>query len=68
MTGFGSVSPLYTHHRQCKADDIPAPIPGYVVGGANKDTSGADISLQDIILSGTSPAKCYTDVFRLSIQ
>lgn len=33
VTGFGLKSPLHIHHRQSWADDIAAPVPGFLVGG-----------------------------------
>ncbi|WP_395344982.1 glycoside hydrolase family 9 protein [Ningiella sp. W23] len=34
VTGVGSFSPMDPHHRQSFADSIAAPVPGFVVGGA----------------------------------
>ncbi|MFP4416767.1 MAG: glycoside hydrolase family 9 protein [Chitinispirillaceae bacterium] len=36
VTGFGNRYPRAIHHRQCGADSIDEPIPGFVVGGPNK--------------------------------
>lgn len=33
VTGFGHKSPMDIHHRQSYADDVVAPIPGFVAGG-----------------------------------
>lgn len=33
VTGFGVLSPEDPHHRQSFSDSIPAPVPGFVVGG-----------------------------------
>src|SRR5690606_17303055 len=33
VTGFGSKSPMDIHHRQSVADDVEAPVPGFLVGG-----------------------------------
>lgn len=33
VTGFGSRSPLFIHHRQSRADNVAEPVPGFLVGG-----------------------------------
>ena len=33
VTGFGSKTPMDIHHRQSVADDVEAPVPGFLVGG-----------------------------------
>jgi len=35
VTGFGSKTPLFIHHRQSEADGIPEPVPGLIAGGPN---------------------------------
>ncbi|WP_291528831.1 glycoside hydrolase family 9 protein [Bacteroides sp. UBA939] len=35
VTGFGTKTPLYPHHRLAASDGIEAPIPGFLVGGPN---------------------------------
>jgi endoglucanase len=35
VTGFGVRTPLHPHHRLSEADGVPAPIPGWLVGGPN---------------------------------
>ena len=35
VTGFGTRIPLHPHYRLSQADGIPAPIPGWLVGGPN---------------------------------
>lgn len=35
ITGIGSKSPMFPHHRQSTADGITDPVPGLVVGGPN---------------------------------
>ncbi|MGK7391026.1 MAG: glycoside hydrolase family 9 protein [Candidatus Cyclobacteriaceae bacterium M2_1C_046] len=35
VTHFGDHTPQNIHHRQSEADNIPAPIPGFLVGGPN---------------------------------
>ncbi|MDN4503196.1 glycoside hydrolase family 9 protein [Alteromonadaceae bacterium BrNp21-10] len=34
VTGFGHKTPMDIHHRPSKADDIVAPVPGFIAGGA----------------------------------
>lgn len=36
VTGIGSKSPMFPHHRQSTADGIVEPVPGLLVGGPNK--------------------------------
>ena len=33
VTGFGTHSPMYPHHRQSAADDNQNPVPGFIIGG-----------------------------------
>lgn len=63
VTGLGTKASQYPHHRQSNADDIEEAVPGFVVGGANKDTSGADSYTKKVIKSGAAPSMCYTDEF-----
>lgn len=35
VTGIGSKSPMYPHHRQSVADGVTDPVPGLLVGGPN---------------------------------
>jgi endoglucanase len=35
VTGFGARPPLHIHHRVSASDGIDAPVPGWLVGGAN---------------------------------
>lgn len=35
VTGFGSKSPLYPHHRPSETDGVAAPVPGLLAGGPN---------------------------------
>lgn len=37
VTGYGSVSPMYIHHRISSADGVADPIPGLLVGGPHTD-------------------------------
>ncbi len=34
VTGFGTRSPMHPHHRPSAADGVAAPVPGWLVGGA----------------------------------
>jgi endoglucanase len=36
VTGHGSVTPMHPHHRPSRADGIPEPVPGFLVGGPNR--------------------------------
>ena len=35
LTGFGSKTPMFIHHRQSEADGIDDPVPGLLAGGPN---------------------------------
>ena len=35
VTGFGSKTPMFIHHRQSAADGIAEPVPGFISGGPN---------------------------------
>lgn len=35
VTGFGTRSPMHPRHRPSAADGVPAPVPGFLVGGPN---------------------------------
>ncbi len=37
LTGFGSKQVMFPHHRPSGADDIDEPVPGFILGGPNKD-------------------------------
>ena len=37
VTGYGSWSPMYPHHRPSASDGIRPPVPGLLVGGPNPD-------------------------------
>lgn len=58
LTGFGSKRVMFPHHRPTGADGIVEPIPGFIVGGPNKDRQ--DIS--QVNYESEFPAKSYTDV------
>jgi len=58
LTGFGSREVMFPHHRPSGADSVDAPIPGFVVGGPNKEKQDAD----QVIYLSEFPAKSYSDV------
>jgi len=47
VTGFGTRSPMNPHHRPSGADGIVDPIPGFVVGGPNKNQEDASACESD---------------------
>ena len=59
VTGTGSRSPMFPHHRPSAADGIVEPIPGLLVGGPDRHLS--DPVLQANFSSSTPPAICYID-------
>lgn len=48
ITGYGERSPQNPHHRPSEADQVRAPIPGFVVGGPNADSYTAHNSVDRI--------------------
>ncbi|MBN1523077.1 MAG: glycoside hydrolase family 9 protein [Spirochaetales bacterium] len=57
VTGFGKVSPMFIHHRPSAGDTIKEPVPGFLVGGPNKDMQDGKANyLRE------EPARAYTDV------
>jgi endoglucanase len=59
VTGFGTRSPMHPHHRPSEADGIPAPIPGWLVGGpqpAQQDAKDCPAPYPSKL-----PAKSYLD-------
>lgn len=42
VTGFGKKTPMHPHHRPSVADGIEEPVPGFLVGGPNKNASTQD--------------------------
>jgi endoglucanase len=56
LTGYGSRSPRFPHHRPSASDTVDAPVPGLLVGGPNpgqQDKCDGDPS--------SLPALSYTD-------
>ena len=59
VTGFGTRSPMHPHHRPSEADGVPAPVPGFVVGGPNagrQDAPGCPVPY-----ASKAPALSYLD-------
>jgi endoglucanase len=56
VTGFGERSPMYIHHRQSEADNVEAPVPGFLAGGP-RGQQGEDCKKYP----STYPAKSYLD-------
>lgn len=59
VTGFGDRPPLAIHHRQSQADQVAAPVPGWVAGGANPSNQSQDCGVG--AYSSTLPALSYLD-------
>lgn len=55
ITGFGSKPPVDIHHRPSAADDVEAPVPGFLVGGPH---SGWQDGCE---YPSSAPAKSYLD-------
>lgn len=55
VTGFGIKSPQHIHHRPSQADDIKAPVPGWLAGGAQPGQQ------DKCKYSSKLPAKSYVD-------
>jgi endoglucanase len=58
LTGFGSKQVMYPHHRPSGADHIDEPVPGFILGGPNKDHQDAS----SVKYTSTRPAKSYMDL------
>lgn len=59
VTGFGTKTPQNIHHRQSEADDIAAPVPGFLAGGPNPHNTSDDCGSGSY--PSLTPAKCYLD-------
>lgn len=59
VTGYGSKTPMFPHHRPSGSDGIAAPVPGFVVGGPNVVRQDAANGAK---YSSLLPAKSYTDM------
>ncbi|HNW60345.1 MAG TPA: glycoside hydrolase family 9 protein [bacterium] len=59
VTGIGTASYKNPHHRPSWSDNIPAPVPGLLAGGANQYLQ--DDALKAAFTSSTPPALCWID-------
>ena len=57
LTGFGSKQVMSPHHRPSGADEIIEPVPGFIVGGPNKDRQDQS----NVQYSSEYPARSYED-------
>jgi endoglucanase len=62
VTGFGTAPPLHPHHRPSQADDVAAPVPGFLVGGPNPGRQDA-AGCRDATYASDAPAASYLDAF-----
>jgi len=58
LTGFGSKKAMFPHHRPSGADGITEPVPGFIIGGPNKDKQDKG----QVKYTSEFPAKSYEDV------
>ncbi len=58
LTGFGSKQGMFPHHRPSGADDIDEPVPGFILGGPNKDKQDR----QHVEYPSDYPAKSFVDL------
>ncbi|MFY0689459.1 MAG: glycoside hydrolase family 9 protein [Cyclobacteriaceae bacterium] len=58
LTGFGSKQAMFPHHRPSGADGIEDPVPGFIIGGPNKDQQDR----AQVEYKYTDPAKSFEDV------
>jgi endoglucanase len=56
VSGYGSKTPMFFHHRPSHADGVVQPVPGFVAGGPN---SGKQDNEK---YPYSEPAKCFVDV------
>lgn len=59
VTGLGSKPPMDIHHRQSAADNVAAPVPGFLAGGPNPQNTNDDCGSSKY--PSLDPAKCYVD-------
>ncbi|MBC8988286.1 glycoside hydrolase family 9 protein [Pedobacter sp. N36a] len=55
ITGFGSKTPMFPHHRPSAADRVKEPVPGFLVGGPNPGKQDG------VVLPSTVADEAYTD-------
>ncbi|MEL7162613.1 MAG: glycoside hydrolase family 9 protein, partial [Bacteroidota bacterium] len=58
VTGFGTRTPMFIHHRQSAADDVAEPIPGFLSGGANSSQQDKQYT---IYAEGAAPMQSWAD-------
>ena len=58
LTGFGSKQVMHPHHRPSGADAIDEPVPGFILGGPNKDKQDREY----VKYASDYPAKAFEDV------
>lgn len=56
VTGYGSKTPMFPHHRPSVADGIKEPVPGMLVGGPNPGKQDG------VALPSSVPSEAYVDV------
>lgn len=61
VSGFGTVSPIDIHHRQSGADNVAAPVPGFLAGGPNPQNVNDDCGASKY--PSLVAAQCYVDDF-----
>lgn len=58
LTGFGTKQVMFPHHRPSGADGVVDPVPGFILGGPNKDKQDR----QHVEYASEYPAKSFEDV------
>jgi len=59
LTGFGDKQVMHPHHRPSGADGNVDPVPGFIIGGPNKDKQDR---YSNVEYPSDFPAKAYADV------
>jgi len=59
LTGFGSKQVMFPHHRPSGADGVVDPVPGFIIGGSNKDKQDRRSNVE---YPSEFPAKAFADV------
>ena len=59
LTGFGSKQVMFPHHRPSGADGVVDPVPGFIIGGPNKDKQDRRSGVE---YPSDFPAKAFADV------
>lgn len=57
LTGYGSKQVMSPHHRPSGADDVIEPVPGFILGGPNKDKQDRQFTKYE----SDFPAKSFAD-------